>query len=132
MIYTSCKAACPRIIADMRQIESDLGADAQAVDFTLVSIDPERDTPARLDTFATEQGFDMSRWTLLYGQPADVLELAGVLGVNFRKTTPLDFAHSNIITVLDAKGDIAYQQEGLGVDPSTAIEKIRELVNPGS
>jgi protein SCO1/2 len=85
-----------------------------------------------LRAFAREQGFDSSRWTLLYGQSADVLELAAVLGVNYKKTTPLDYAHSNIITVLNAMGDVVYQQEGLGTDPTATIEKIRELVNKSS
>jgi protein SCO1 len=42
MIYTSCKAACPRLVADMRNIESRLPENIKEnVELVLVSIDPE-------------------------------------------------------------------------------------------
>jgi len=132
LIYTSCQAACPRIVADMRHIESELGEDVSAVGFVLVSIDPEHDKPARLDTFARENFLDPSRWKLLYGESPDVMEVAAVLGVRYRKTTPLDYAHSNIITVLNEVGDVVYQQDGLGADPKVTVQKIRDLVNKPS
>ena len=45
MIYTSCKAACPRLVADMRNIEQRIPAKKKDnVKFVLVSIDPEVDT----------------------------------------------------------------------------------------
>lgn len=127
MIYTSCRLACPRIISDMRHIEFLLGEGADRVGFVLVSIDPDHDTPAHLDTFAKESGFDTARWTMLHGRSEDVLELAAVLGVSFKKTTPMDFAHSNIITLLDPGGEITYQQVGLGTDPDVMIDRIRQL-----
>lgn len=132
MIYTSCQLACPRIISDMRLIETQLGADAAEVGFVLVSIDPERDTPAHLDTFSRENEFDMSRWKLLNGEPADIMELAAVLGVKYKKTTPMDFAHSNIITVLSDEGEVVYQHEGLGSDLSETVQRIRKLINKPS
>ena len=53
MIYTSCKAACPRLVADMRDIESKMPKDKLSeINFVLVSIDPEVDTPERLKSFA--------------------------------------------------------------------------------
>jgi protein SCO1 len=45
MIYTSCKAACPRLVADMRNIESRLPETIKGkVKMILVSIDQEKDT----------------------------------------------------------------------------------------
>src|SRR6478735_6941073 len=55
MIYTSCKAACPRLVADMRNIESRLPEDIKKnVQLVLVSIDPKVDTPERLKAFSIE------------------------------------------------------------------------------
>ncbi|HLV51859.1 MAG TPA: SCO family protein, partial [Flavobacterium sp.] len=52
MIYTSCKAACPRLVADMRHIEQTVKSDNKnKVKYVLVSIDPETDTPERLKAF---------------------------------------------------------------------------------
>lgn len=114
MVYTSCEVACPRIVASMKTIQKK--TDSDAVGFVLISIDPERDTPEALKAYAEKMNMDDSAWTLLTGSPDNVLELAALLGVRYRKMADGEFAHSNIITVLDAQGEIVYQQNGLGVD----------------
>lgn len=114
MVYTSCEVACPRIVASMKTIQKK--TDSDAVGFVLISIDPERDTPEALKAYAEKMNMDDSAWTLLTGSPDNVLELAALLGVRYRKMADGEFAHSNIITVLDAQGEIVYQQNGLGAD----------------
>jgi protein SCO1/2 len=41
----------------------------------------------------------------------------------------MDFSHSNIISVFDQGGELAYQQEGLGINNAKTISKIIELTN---
>ncbi|HNG07131.1 MAG TPA: SCO family protein, partial [Saprospiraceae bacterium] len=49
MIYSSCKTACPILIAKMKQIESKFDRkDIDKISMVLVSIDPETDTPEHL------------------------------------------------------------------------------------
>lgn len=127
MIYTSCKAACPRLVADMRNIEQRIPEKIKDhVKFILVSIDPEVDTPQRLKAFAIENKMDGDQWTFLRSSEENTREFAAVLAVNYKKTAPLDFSHSNIISVFNAKGELAYQQEGLGVNSDQTIDKILE------
>jgi protein SCO1/2 len=129
MAYTSCVYACPRIIAEMKRIEAAL-ADAdpeRAPGFVLFSIDPARDTPARLADFADETGLDSARWTLLTGPDEQVLELSVLLGVKYRATESGDFAHSNLVTVLDREGVVRARIEGLDTDVTPAVEALREL-----
>ena len=127
MGYSTCKFACPRLLADMRLIESGLSKEVAAkTGFTFVSIDPETDTPARLAEYQKENKIDPSRWTLLTGETSSVQELAVVLGVQYRKVDAKDFAHSNMITVLNAKGEIIFRQEGLAADPAATIKAITE------
>src|SRR5471030_574036 len=46
LFFTSCEYSCPLIVKDMKAIEKGLPADTRdKVDFLLVSIDPDRDTP---------------------------------------------------------------------------------------
>lgn len=130
MVYTTCQYACPRIVADLKHIQSMLaqkGLEDKA-HFVLVSIDPKVDTVGRLEVFAEENNMSADEWTLLNGGEGDVLELAALLGVKYKKTGPADYAHSNIITVLDENGEIAYQQTGLGSDAVKTIEVIEGLV----
>jgi protein SCO1 len=129
MVYTHCAFACPQLIVDMKRIEAQLAAEFPGrIGFVVVSIDPERDTPEQLRKFAEGVRLDTGRWTLLNGADADVMELAALLGVKFRRESPTDFAHSNVITVLDADGEVAFQQVGLGEDPAATVAAIRALL----
>ena len=125
MIYTTCKAACPRLVADMRNIESQIPEELlNKLQFILVSIDPETDTPERLKEFAIENKMDDNHWTFLQGSVSGVREFANVLAVKYNEISPLDFSHSNIISLFNKKGELVHQQEGLGVDNKETIAKI--------
>jgi protein SCO1/2 len=127
MIYTSCKAACPRLVADMRNIEEHLPENIKNnVKLVLVSIDPVVDTPKRLKSFAIENKMDSEQWVFLRSTEENTREFAAVLAVNYKKIAPLEFSHSNIISVFNADGELAYQQEGLGVNSDQTIQKITE------
>lgn len=126
MVYTSCSSACPAILADMKRLEGALEpAELDDVGFVVVSIDPERDTPERLARFARSTGLDPARWTLLAGTPDQILEVAAVLGVQYRETGDGDFAHSNVITVLDPGGEVTHRRTGIGSDASATLDAIR-------
>ena len=129
MIYTSCKAACPRLVADMRNIASKVPKKyKKEVNYVLVSIDPETDTPKRLKEFAKENYMDGEEWFFLQGTKSSVREFANVLAVKYKQITPIDFSHSNIISVFNPNGELIHQQEGLGVDNKETIAKILETV----
>jgi protein SCO1/2 len=127
MIYTSCKSACPRLVADMRNIEAHLPENIKNnVKLVLVSIDPVVDTPKRLKSFAIENKMDSEQWVFLRSTEENTREFAAVLAVNYKKIAPLEFSHSNIISVFNAEGELAYQQEGLGVSSDETIMEITE------
>ena len=127
MIYTTCKAACPRLVADMRNIEKQVPKEnKENVQYVLISIDPETDTPTKLKAFAKENFMDGEQWTFLQGTKSSVREFANVLAVKYKEISPLDFSHSNIISVFDPNGELVHQQEGLGVDNKETISKIIE------
>ena len=127
MIYTSCKSACPRLVADMRNIESRIPENIKKnVKLVLVSIDPTVDTPQRLKAFSIENKMDGDQWAFLRSTEENTREFAAVLAVNYKKISPMDFSHSNIISVFNAEGELAYQQEGLGVSSDETIKKITE------
>ena len=130
MIYTSCKAACPRLVADMRNIEKQVPEKyLDKTKFIMVSIDPETDTPQRLHDFAIENEMEDDHWMFLRGTPEDTREFATVLAVSYKKISPIDFSHSNIISVFDEDGVLVHQQEGLGVDNTETVEAIKTEVS---
>lgn len=130
MIYTSCKASCPRLVADMREIQKKVPAEKNNdVKYVFVSIDPEVDTPERLKAFAKENQMDTKQWLFLRGSKENTREFAAVLAFNYKRISPMDFSHSNIISVFDKEGVLAHQKEGLGEDDSQVIETINKLVD---
>jgi len=130
MIYTTCKAACPRLVSDMRNIEAQIpNKNKEKVKLILVSIDPETDTPTRLKAFSKENNMESDQWLFLRGSTEMTREFAAVLAVNYKKISPMDFSHSNIISVFDTNGVMVHQQEGLGVDNKETVKTILELAD---
>ncbi|MEO8568191.1 MAG: SCO family protein [Ginsengibacter sp.] len=127
MIFTRCGAACPRLTSDMASISAKLKADKDKVNFVLVSFDTERDDPAQLKMFAKHMGLDAS-WILLHGSEEAVRTLSVLLNVQFEKDAEGNFSHSNLISVLDKNGMLAFQKEGLEADHKETIEKIETLL----
>ena len=127
MFFTHCEYACPILVGELKTIEGKLPPEVLGkVDFLLVSIDSKRDTPAELAAFREKRRLTRERWTLLRGEADDVRELAALLGVNYAEDTRGQFAHTNLITLLNAEGEIAFQHAGLKQDPAPLIAAIEK------
>ena len=50
--YTSCPDFCPTTLAEMNMVMNALGEDADQVQVVFVSVDPKRDTPEKVQTYA--------------------------------------------------------------------------------
>jgi protein SCO1/2 len=78
-VFTSCQSACPLLSERMAEIgrrAKKLGPDFHLVS---ISVDPERDTPERLATYAARYGAHPLAWSFLTG-PAQAVEAAVVDG----------------------------------------------------
>ncbi len=54
--YTHCPDICPATLAEMKRVKAEIGQDAERVQFIFITVDPQRDTPERMNAYAT--GFD--------------------------------------------------------------------------
>jgi protein SCO1 len=114
LFYASCTYACPILINDMRKIESSLPKNKlNGYKFVLISIDPERDKPEHLLKAFKINNLDSERWTLLTGNKDEVMNLAALIGFKFKDDGKGGFSHSNLITLLNEKGEIVHQHIGL-------------------
>ena len=130
MFFASCPYACPLLVHQVKQIEAALPETLRnRVGFTLVTFDSERDTPQVLKAYREQHDLAASRWTLLHGDADAVLDLAALLGVRFKKDANGQFSHSNVITLLNADGEIAFQQAGLNSDAQEMVRHIEKLIN---
>jgi protein SCO1/2 len=128
MIFASCTYACPLIVNDMRKVEASIpGSEKADVKFVLVSIDPERDSPKVLLDYSKRQNLDLSRWELLTGDKNDIRSLAALLGFKYKKNDNGDYVHSNLINVLNKKGELVLQHEGLNKDVQDIVKELKSL-----
>ncbi len=113
MFFASCTYACPMIVADMTRIRDGLPADLRdRAALVLVSFDSKRDTPEALNRYRKDRQLN-AQWTLIRGDDGAVRELAALLGVKFKQEADGQFAHSNIISILNAEGEVVHQRAGL-------------------
>ena len=134
MHYTTCDYACPMLISMVKNIEAGLPEKSRGkVGFVGVTFDPERDTLPVLQGYQAKMHLESPHWTLLRGEPRDVLELAVLLGVKYRKDAQGGFSHSNLITVLNPAGEIVHRQVGLHqpvADTIAAIHRATQTPSP--
>lgn len=76
--YTHCPDVCPTTLADWTRVKRQLGADASRVRFLFVSVDPDRDTPAISQAYASR--FDSS-FVGVTGDSATVARMQSAFGV---------------------------------------------------
>ncbi len=118
LFYTSCRFVCPLIIYSAKAVDRALSnAEQKKLSILLVSMDPNRDTPAILKSVAIQRKIDLQRWTLARTNVTDVRTLAAVLGVRYRELDDGEFNHTSVLILLDDKGRIKARTETLGSKP---------------
>jgi protein SCO1/2 len=128
--YTYCPDVCPTTLSDMTVWLKALGPDADKLNMVYVTIDPERDTPARLKSYLT--AFD-PRIRGLTGSPQAVAQAAHDYHVYYQKV-PLqggDYSmdHSTLIYLMDAKGHMAELVQ-YGTPNDQVVVSLRRLLKP--
>lgn len=129
MFYTSCKYVCPLIIDTVKKTRHALGAEhGSRLDVLLVSLDPERDTPAVLAKLADSRHLERGRWTLARTDAAHVRQLAAVLGIQYRQLEDGEFSHSSVLVLLDPEGRIVARSERLGEADPEFVAAVRSTL----
>ena len=129
MGYAQCKDICPAVVADMMWIDKHLppGA-ASRVEFVFFTFDSVADTPERLRLYADGHGLDLSHWLLLGADDDTVRELAAALGVGYRPDGQGGFNHTAVISLLDARGNVVFQQRGTEARSEELLAKVSGII----
>lgn len=105
--FTHCPAVCPASLAMLAQARQKLGANADRLQVVFVSVDPERDTPARLASYLAQ--FDKS-FIGLTGTPAQMAAIRKDYGITATKMAApngqagYQVGHSSYLYFVDKKG----------------------------
>ena len=128
MIFTSCRTACPILVADMKKVHDKIEKNKlKDTSLVLISIDPTNDTPEVLKKFAAERNMDSEPWIFLRSDEESTREFANVLAVKYKKISPIEFSHSNIISVFNRNGEMVSQEEGSGINSDAVAKTVNEL-----
>lgn len=128
MIFTSCRTACPILVGDMKKIHAKIEKNKlKDTSLVLISIDPTNDTPEVLKKFAAERNMDSQPWIFLKSDEESTREFANVLAVKYKKISPIEFSHSNIISVFNRNGELVSQEEGSGINSDAVAKTVNEL-----
>ncbi len=126
--FTYCPEACPTTLAHLATWMRALGPGADRLNVVFISIDPERDTPAKLKAYLS--AFD-PRFRGLTGSPQAVAEAAHQFNVYFNKVPLQDGSytvdHSTTLYLMDAQGHFV-EPIGYDEDPKMALASLKALV----
>lgn len=140
-----CQDECPLITGAFIALQSDVRASGLGgrVVFIEISVDPGRDTPARLAAYSKEFGAD---WVLATGTPANLRLLWKFFGVSVQIVpeeqpakidwytgTPLayDVDHTDGYFLIDASGDERFSDSNAPNLHGKLDQKLKGLLNAG-
>ena len=126
--FTYCPEACPTTLGHLAVWMKALGSDANKLNVVFISIDPERDTPAKLKAYLS--AYD-PRFRGLTGSPEAVAAAAHYVNGVYNKV-PLqgpDYTvdHSTTLYLMDAQGHFV-EPIGYDEDPKMALASLKALV----
>lgn len=112
-IFTNCGGPCPKMTAAMKQLQ-DRTADHSDLHFVTITVDPERDTPEVLRSYAERHGADLNRWRFLRTTPEKTGRLMQeVFKVGYKDSL---LNHSARFILVDQKGLVRGTYDGLDVE----------------
>lgn len=107
--YTSCPDVCPTTLAELKLVVDELGNNANSVSVVFVTVDPERDTPERMQEYVNHFN---SNFIGLSGSTEKLTSVWGNYGV-YREIVPAENSESDYsvdhtarVTLIDANGNM--------------------------
>ena len=107
--FTQCPDVCPTSLARAAVVRRSLAAEGIPVQVVFVTVDPERDTPARLREYASAFG---GSFTSLTGPPERLAEIRKAYGVVAEKRVVAGTSaaylidHSAFVYIIDPAGQL--------------------------
>lgn len=120
--YTDCPAGCLGLAAIMRSLQEEFGSDPK---FHLISIsvNPEGDTPEKMDAWVKKNGIDTENWWFLTGDPERIASYMISEFKFYATETNTDPA------VVAAQGEFAHDQRLALVDGDANVRGYYDVLN---
>ncbi len=121
--FTHCPSICPPMTAQMRRLNIATKDISRYVEFLSFSIDPERDTPARLREYREEKVITANNWNMFTGNEAATHLLAKDFFNGAERNDQIDggFGHTPNFVLVDREGYVR------GIYNGTMVEEVNQL-----
>lgn len=131
--FTHCPTICPPMTSAMKEVNSELSDVSNEITFLSFSIDPDRDTPSRLQTYIGRHEITADNWYFLTGDESETHQL-GVDGFRIHAeandASPGGFAHSPNFVLVDKNQHIRGVYDGLdNKERERLINDVRKLLD---
>lgn len=130
--FTYCPDVCPTTLQVMAQAQERLGPKARDVQFVFISVDPERDTPAQMANYLSNDAFPKGTIGLT-GTPAQVAAAAKAYRVFYEKSGEgADYLinHSTPSYLMNPKG--AFDRViPFGIGPDEVVTQVSAAMREG-
>lgn len=104
-VYTTCPDVCPLFSAHFAAIQRALEEEKRDNYLLLtISTDPKRDTPAKMKAYSAAFKADVKHWQFLTGTQRELSAVWKNFGVNVKDHGNGQIQHTNLTTLIDAKG----------------------------
>lgn len=130
-VFTTCSGSCPPTTARLVQVQQKLVERKllkDKVHFVTVSLDPARDTPAKLLQYAKLYDADLASWTFLTGPPATVEKTITAWGMWTKPAANGQLDHPSRVFLVDRKGRIREIYDLAYLKPAWVVEDIASLL----
>ena len=107
--YTSCPDVCPTTLAELKQALEELGEDkADQVKVVFVTVDPQRDTPERVQEYVNHFNPDFIGLSGTEIELANVWNNYGVFRQNVESSSATSYLvdHTARVTLIDQQGNL--------------------------
>lgn len=130
--FTHCPTICPPMTSQMKWLNSELDDLKKEISFLSFSIDPKRDTPARLREYMKMHGITAENWLFFTGDEVETHQLgieSFLVHAGQDPSVAGGYAHGDIFTLVDREGRVRGIYHGTNVDEVKQLEKdVRKLL----
>jgi protein SCO1/2 len=125
--FTHCASICPRMTINLKNVQQAFVND-QTVLINSFTVDPDRDSSSRLQTYATQFGINNVNWNLLTSDKKQIYRLARksfLVVATDGDGGPNDFIHSEKLVLIDTEKKIRGFYNG--TDASEVNQLIKDI-----
>jgi protein SCO1 len=108
-VFTTCSGSCPATTARLAKVQEALARRADLrdrVQLVSITLDPERDTPARLRDYMHLYEVDPANWRFLTGPKGDVTKTIAAWGMWARSAANGQLDHPSRVFLVDPRGRV--------------------------